>query len=86
MGPKRIISTWLDVGRYKWYQSQSLTPVWGFVWLRKGCLSVWSLNPMGHNEDVVSAWGGVCNVPHRIRENVPDVIYVEALLNQVNAF
>ncbi|RVW33229.1 Retrovirus-related Pol polyprotein from transposon RE1 [Vitis vinifera] len=44
-------------GRYKWYQSRSPTSVWGFVWLRKGCLSVWPRNPMGHNEDVVSAWG-----------------------------
>ena len=44
---------------------------------------------MGHNEDVVSAWGrggAVCDVPHRIRENVPGAIYVEAHLNQVNAF
>ena len=41
---------------------------------------------MGHNEDVVSAWGGVCNVPHRIREKVPGAIYVKASLNQVDAF
>ena len=41
---------------------------------------------MRHNEDVVSTWGSVCDVPHRIRENVPDAIYVEALLNQVDAF
>ena len=43
---------------------------------------------MGHNEDVVSAWGGggVCDVPHRIGENVPGAIYVEAPLNQVDAF
>ena len=82
MGPKRTISTWLGAGRYKWYQSRSPTPVWGFVWL----LSVWPRNPMGHNEDVVSAWGGVCDVPHRIGENVPGAIYVEALLNQVDAF
>ena len=33
LGPKRTISTRLGVGRYKWYQSRSLTPVWGFVWL-----------------------------------------------------
>ena len=57
-----------------------------FVWLRKECLSVWPRNPMGHNEDVVSAWRGVCDVPHRIGEQVPDAIYVEAPLNQVNAF
>ena len=49
-------------------------------------LSVWPRNPMGHNEDVVSAWGGVCDVPHRIWENVPGAIYVEAPLNQVDAF
>ena len=41
---------------------------------------------MRHNENVVSAWGGVCNVPHRIEENVPDTIYVETPLNQVDAF
>ena len=31
-------------------------------------------------------FGMVCDVPHRIRENVPDVIYVEIPLNQVDAF
>ena len=30
--------------------------------------------------------GGVCDVPHRIGENVPGAIYVEAPLNQVDAF
>ena len=40
---------------------------------------------MGYNEDVVSAWG-VCDVLHRIEENVLDVIYVEAYFNQVDAF
>ena len=77
LGPKRTISTWLGAGRYKWYQSRSLTPVWGFVWPH---------NPMGQNEDVVSAWGGICDVPHRIGEEVPDAIYVETPLNQVDAF
>ena len=41
---------------------------------------------MGHNEDVVSAWGGICDVPHRIGEKVPNAIYVEAPLNQVDVF
>ena len=41
---------------------------------------------MGHNEDVVFAWGNVCDIPHRIGEEVPGAIYVEALLNQVDAF
>ena len=41
---------------------------------------------MGHNEDVVSAWGGICDVPHRIGEEVPGAIYVETPLNQVDAF
>ena len=86
LDPKRTISTRLGTGRYKWYQNRSPTPVWGFVWPRKGCLFVWPHNPMGHNEDVVSAWGGVCDVPHRIGENVPDAIYVETPLNQVDAF
>ena len=50
-------SMW-NITNYKWYQSRSPTLMWGFVWPRKGCLSVWPRNPMGHNEDVVSAWGG----------------------------
>ena len=42
---------------------------------------------MGHNEDIVSAWGGgVCDVPHRIGEKVPGIIYIEAHFNQVDAF
>ena len=41
---------------------------------------------MGHNEDVVSAWGGVCDVPHQIGEKVSSAIYVDAFLNQVDAF
>ena len=28
----------------------------------------------------------VCDVPHRIGEQVPDAIYVETPLNQVDAF
>ena len=58
LGPKGTISTWLGAGSYKWYQNRSPTSVWGFVWPRKGCLSVWHRNPMGHNEDVVFAYGG----------------------------
>ena len=49
-------------------------------------LSVWPRDPMGHNEDVVSAWGGICDVPHQIGEEVPGAIYVEAPFNQVDAF
>ena len=86
MGQKQTISTRLEAGRYKWYQSQSLTPVWGFVWFHKGCLFVGPHNPMGHNEDVVSTWEGVCNVPHRIGEKVPSAIYVETPLIQVDTF
>ena len=86
MGPKRTIFTWLRAGRYKWYQSRSPTPVWGFVWLRKGCLSVRPRNPMRHNKDVVSAWGGVYDVPHRIGKKDSSTIYVETSLNQVDAF
>ena len=77
MGSKRTIFIRLSVGRYKWYQSRSPTPMWGFVWPR---------NLMGHNENVVSVWGGVCDVPHQIGENVSDAIYVETPLNQVDAF
>ena len=57
--------------RYKWYQSRSPTPMWGFV-------PFWPCNAMGHNEDVVSAWGGggggVCHIPHRIGEKLPGTI------------
>ena len=60
--------------------------MWGFVWPFKGCLLVWPHNPMGYNEDIVSVWGGVCDVLHRIGENVSGVIYVETPLNQVDAF
>ena len=86
LGPKRTIFTRLGAGRYKWYQSRFPTPVWGFVWLRKGCLSIWPRNPMRHNEDVVSVWGVICDVPHRIGEQVPSAMYVETPLNQVDAF
>ena len=34
----------------------------------------------------MSAWGVVCDVLHQIGENVPGTIYVEAPLNQVDAF
>ena len=30
--------------------------------------------------------GGVCDIPHRIGEKVPNAIYVEAPLNQVDVF
>ncbi|KAL6315282.1 hypothetical protein AAG906_000367 [Vitis piasezkii] len=46
-----------SISFYENIESRSSTSVWGFVWLRKGCLSVWPRNPMGHNENVVSAWG-----------------------------
>ena len=41
---------------------------------------------MRHNEDVVSVWGVICDVPHRIGEQVPSAMYVETPLNQVDAF
>ena len=41
---------------------------------------------MGHNEDVVSAWVGICDVPYQLGEQVPGAIYVETPLNQVDAF
>ena len=77
LGPKRTVSTWLGAGRYKMV-SESIPDLGvGFVWPR---------NPMGHNENVVSAWRGVCDVPNRIWENVPGAIYVETLFNQVGSF
>ena len=36
--------------------------------------SVWLHNPMGHNEDVVSTWEGVCHILHRIGEKLSDTI------------
>ena len=65
LGPKWTISTQLGAGRYKWYQSRSPTWVWGFVWPR---------NLVGHNEGVVFAWGGVCDIPYRIGGKVPSAI------------
>ena len=41
---------------------------------------------MRYNENVMSAWEGICDIPHRIGEKVPDAIYVETPLNQVNVF
>ena len=41
---------------------------------------------MRHNEDVMSAWGGICDVSHQIGEKVYSVIYVKVLFNFVNAF
>ena len=41
---------------------------------------------MGHDEDVVSTWRGVCDVPHWIEKNVLGAIYVETSLNQVDTF
>ena len=86
LDPKRTISTRLETGHYKRYQSRSPTPVWGFVWPCKGYLSIWPHNPIGHNENVVPAWRGVCNVSHWIGENVPSAIYVKTPLNKVDAF
>ena len=60
--------------------------MWRFVRPRRGCLFVWPRNPMGHNEDVVSAWGGVCDISHQIEGKVLDVIEVWTPLNPINAF
>ena len=35
---------------------------------------------------IVSTWGSVCNVSYRIREKVPNAIYVKIPLNQIDAF
>ena len=74
MGLKWTISIRLGAGRYKWYQSRSSTSMWEFVWPRNGCLFVRPHNLMGHNEDVVSAWGGVCDISHRIGGKVHGAI------------
>ena len=41
---------------------------------------------MGDNEDIVSAWGGVCDISHQIEGKVLDVIEVWTPLNPINAF
>ena len=41
---------------------------------------------MGHNEDIMSTWKGVCDVLHRIRDKFFDAIYVETPFNPVNVF
>ena len=38
------------------------------------------------NEKITDRQEGLCDVPHRIGENVLGAIYVEAPLNQVDAF
>ena len=38
------------------------------------CSSIWLRNSVGHNGDVVSAWEDVCNIPHRIKRKVFNVI------------
>ena len=34
------------------------------IWPHKGCLYISSCNPMGHNKDVVSTWGGMFVTSH----------------------
>ena len=41
---------------------------------------------MEHNEDVVSAYGSVCDASHQIGEKVYAAIYVEAHFNLVDVF
>ena len=41
---------------------------------------VWSHNPVGHNEDVVSVWGGVCDIPHQIEGKLLMLCKYELLL------
>ena len=36
--------------------------------------SVWTCNPMRHNEDVMSIYEDVCHIPHQIGEKLLDII------------
>ena len=58
----------------------------GFVWPHKGICLFDPTLPWDTTRTLCLHGGGVCDVPHRIRENVPGAIYVEAPLNQVDAF
>ena len=86
LGPKWTILTWLGAGRYKWYQSRSLIPVWRFVWPCRGCFSIRPHNSMEHNDDVMSVWEGVYDASHQIREKVSNAIYVETPFNLIDLF
>ena len=58
--------------------------------LKKGCqgflASVMSNESDLKLEDIPIVREVICDVSHRIEEEVPDAIYVEAPLNQVDAF
>ena len=57
LGPKQTISIQLGAGCYKMI-SESIPDLGVVVCLAQyGCLFVQPRNPVGHNEDVVSAWG-----------------------------
>ena len=59
----------------------------GFVWSCKGVCLASQSHGTQHPRCVCMGGGrGVCDVPHQIGEKVSDAIYVEALLNQVDAF
>lgn len=74
LGLKKIVSTMLEVGHYKWYHSPFPTLVWEFVWSCKGYLSVWPCNPLDYKEDIVTTWGSDCDISLQIKEKVPVAI------------
>ena len=83
MGPKRTITTQLGVGRYTngiRVNPQPRCGDWVFF-----CLTRQS-HGIQRGRCVYMGEGGVCDVPHQIGEKVPDAIYVEVPLNQVDAF
>ena len=64
------------LGRDKWYQNRSSTSMWGSVLFchHKGCLSIWSHNSMGHNEDndVMACYH--LEMPRKVTNFVPLVV------------
>ncbi|RVW97010.1 hypothetical protein CK203_032349 [Vitis vinifera] len=68
-------------------ESQSPTPVWGlFGSVRGVCLFDPTILWDTTSTLCLYGGGGVCDVPHRIGEKILGAIYVEAPLNQVDAF
>ena len=61
--------------------------MWEFVWPCKGIRLFGPAIPWDTTRTLcLHGRGGVCDVPHRIGENVLGAIYVDAPLNQVDAF
>ena len=61
--------------------------MWGFVWPIEGVCLFDPTIPWDTTRTLCLHGGeGICDVPHPIGKKVSDAIYVEAPLNQVDAF